>query len=274
MIIRNTFFILLFVAAKSHAGWFDDSETYLESCINLYKEKHNIELYVKATEVKKIKSYKYEYTPVIVARGKETVLVRQYCEYYPEEKMVYTGLAESVIEERQQEEVKRAKRKLILKQKEEDRKAIEKKNQAELNTLREKAKEVAEEKARQAELELERIKAAERVAKEKERNRKEIEKQKMLAEFTPLLPLCIKNDYPRLKNKLNTDSPNFDGNLIPKELRPLSFNIAGEYIIVKYSYYSYDKKKHDRWKQQNGPTAGRLFKNKSEATCLISKLKV
>jgi len=274
MAIKNTLFILLFLTVKSHAGWFDDSENHIESCINLYKEKHNIELYVKATEIEEIRSYKYEYTPVIVARGKETVLVRQYCEYYPEEKMIYIGLAESVIEERQQEEVERLKRELVVEKKENERKAIESKHQAELNTLREEAKLAVEEKARQADIEVERLRAAERIAKDKERNRKKIEKERMLAEFTPLLPQCIKNDYPRLKNKLNTDSPNFDGNLIAKELRPISFNIAGEYLIVKYSYYSYDKKKHDRWKQQNGSTAGRLFKEKAEATCLISELKV
>ena len=140
--------------------------------------------------------------------------------------------------------------------------------ESELTKIEIEAKKNADNKARAAELEVEHLKDAKIVAKEKE-----IEKERVIAEFLPLLPQCIKSDYSRLKNKLNIDSPSFDGSLVPKEQKPESFNIEGEFLIVNYTYYSYDQKKHDRWKKQNGPTAGQLFKNKAKATCLISELK-
>lgn len=295
MNIKKTLFFIFLFATKSHAGWFDDSQSYINSCVELYKKNNQIELYVKAIDIKKIEKNKYEYTPVFVVRGKETVLDRQYCEYYPEEQMIYTGIADSVKEQRRQDEVDNLKKKLILEKKINEQKTAESKHQAELKALRdkamadEKAKEViknaelqqiareakliTEKKARQANLEVERIKAAERIATDNETKKKNIEREKIRVKFTPLLSQCIKKDQPRVTKELNDNAVGFEGRLIiAKEQKPISFDVAGEYLIVNYSYYSYDKKKHDRWNKSNGPTAGRMFKNKAKATCLISEL--
>jgi hypothetical protein len=208
--------------------------------------------------------------------------------------MIYTGIAESVKEQRRQEEVDNLKKKLILEKKINERKSAESKHQAELKALRdkaradEKAKEViknaelqqiareakliTEKKARQANLEVERIKVAERIARDNETKKTNIEREKMRQKFTPLLSLCIKKDQSRVTKQLNDNAVGFKGRLIAKEQKPTSFDVAGEYLIVNYTYYSYDKKKHDMWKQSNGPTAGRMFNNKAKATCLISDL--
>jgi hypothetical protein len=82
-------------------------------------------------------------------------------------------------------------------------KSVRKAEELRLAKIATEAKKSAGKKVRIAQLEVERLKAAERVTKEKERKEKKIEKERILAEFTPLLPQCVKNDYSRLKNKLN-----------------------------------------------------------------------
>jgi len=267
---KHILFSVFFISYQVHAGWFDDSEKYINQCVDMYKDKNHIDFFIKAIDIEKIDDNKYEYTPVMVLRGEETAHTRQYCEHYPDEEMIYTGVAQSVIEQRKKDEVKRLKQQLILKQKENERVAAEEKHQAELRALKEKAR--AEELAK-VQADKERSSIENRAAKERKRKEQLEERERILAEFSPLIPLCINKDHSRLVREMNERSPGFNGNLVAKEIKSTNFSVAGEYLIVRYSYYSYDQKKHERWRQQNGPTAGRLFHKKTEASCLISELK-
>lgn len=256
--------LLLLISFQSYAGLFSSTNEQIEQCMELFKTTHQIKFYVKHTDVVKQQTNKYEFTPVSVVRGKETPFTRQYCEYYPEENMVYIGIANSVVQERQKVEEARLKRKLIEDRKAREKLEQEKQHKARLQAIEDEAKkqELLDRKRREAEL---------AIAKQKEARKAEKQRKDFVAKYLPSAEECVKQDQRRIDAYL-TERTTPKRNIVAKEQKIKNIAANEDYLRVDYEFYSYDLKKHKRWKATNGDTAGRLFRNQTKTYCRLSEL--
>lgn len=130
--------LVLMTFNTAYGDWLEASIPYEKECLKIFKEHYNINMFVKATNVEEIDSNKYEFTPVMVVRGKESKFTRQYCEYYPEENMVYIGKAQSAIDAEHKKKKKALKLQMIQKEKRAEAEEKEAENQAELREIQRK----------------------------------------------------------------------------------------------------------------------------------------
>jgi hypothetical protein len=217
--MRNIYRALLAVTLttihyQAHAGWFDNIGFYEEECINLFKQRHNINYHVIAENVVKRGSDKYEFTPVMVVRGEKSPLTRQFCEYYPDEKMIYIGTAQSVLDARHEEQKEELKKKLIEDGKRAEQKRRADREAAELRKIRqqfemEQAEKDRQEAERLAKEEAElRIKRRQFEMEQAEKDRKAAEKKRleMLNEKEKQKKLAIEREKQRKLETLQIGS--------------------------------------------------------------------
>jgi len=254
-----------------HSFPFGSGDFYEEECLELLKKEYSIKYLVKATNAERTEKNKYDFTPVIVSRGKETVLTRHFCEYYPEENMVYIGIAKSVIEAQKKKDIQEKKRRILADKKKHEAAEAASKHAAELQEIQDiadaeaaakYAAEAAEKKRAQRMIQYRKdtIKAqqkAEAVEKEEAQKIIQYRKEKIKAQkkaeterirrekYDPIAINCLKeaisSDFPEFKKTIRMPSSMKIGSnrtafLKPRKASVLKYAVSEGAINIQYEY--------------------------------------
>lgn len=228
----------LFVFNTAQAGLFDTDEFFEKECLELFKKTHHINALVKAEDVEKTATNKYDFTPVMIVRGEKTTLIRQYCEHYPEEKMVYIGVAKSVVDARKNKEIEDARRKIIVDKKRAEEEASAAKHAAELQEIKDQAA-----AAREAELRFIKDQNARAAIKKQEQIKKDNEELKK--QYLATAESCVSNDKTRVKVALLSALPSIHrpGAIHIEDQKISNMKFSESIMEVSYSFKIYTQSK-------------------------------
>ena len=246
--------LLITILTSTHASaansWpFGNSDFYEEECLELLKKTYSITNFVKSSDAERIAKNKYDFTPIIVSRGEERVLTRHFCEYYPEENMVYIGIAKSVIEAKNKKEIQEKKRKILADKKKNLAAKVAAKHAAELQEIQDIADVQSAEAAAKYAAEIAAKKEAQRITqyrKEKIKAQKKAETERIRRKkYDPVANYCLKeaisSDFPEFKKTIRMPSSMKVGSnrtafLEPMNKRVLKYAVSEGAINIQYEY--------------------------------------